>query len=244
MEDRTAKQKISILLPTRKRTQLVKNSLSSLLSKAKYPERIELCIAYDDDDEMSDEFFSSDEWSEFVKDHKCSVQIHETVRYGYLGLFRYVNLLAEASTGDWVMFWNDDAVMETDDWDTRIDDNKDYFGCLRMPCTTMNHPFALFPIIPKKWCDLFGTVSLVNHSDWWIYNVCKPVNRIKDIDVFVAHNRADVNGENNDEVFNENSYALDGRDPSNLDDYSHPQRIKDRQHWTSTLMLHGYPHVK
>lgn len=237
-------EEISILLPTRHRTKLAKESLRSLLSKAKYPQRIQINVAYDEDDEESKEFFISAEWDDFMAEYGCTSTSNQTPRFGYLGLFKYVNYLAEKSSGDWLMFWNDDAVMETEDWDLRIDDNKDYFGCLRMPCTTMNHPFALFPIIPRKWIDLFGCVSLVNHSDWWIYNVCKPLNRIKDIDVFVAHNRADVNGKNNDSVFNENSYALDGKDPTNLDDYCHPQRIKDRQHWTTTLMLHGYPHER
>jgi len=236
-------EKISILLPTRKRTKLAKTSLVSLVSKANDPKRIELCIAYDEDDTESDEFFNSQEWIDTINSLGCSSQTHKTPRYGYLGLFRYVNYLAENATGSWVMFWNDDAVMETEGWDISIDNNADYFGCLRMPCSTMNHPFALFPIIPKRWVDLFGCVSVVNHSDWWIYNVCKPVNRIKDIPVTVAHNRADVNGENNDETFNENSYALDGRNPTNPDDYSHPQRIKDRKAWETKLMLEGYPHV-
>ena len=235
--------KISILLPTRERPELVTKSIVSLLGNAKDPTRIEVLIAIDDDDIVSQHFFKSNAWYDVANAFPgTQFDVFQTQRYGYLGLFRYVNFLAKQSTGDFLMFWNDDATMLTEDWDKSIDANKDYFGLLRMPCINHQHPFALFPIIPRKWVDLFGCVSLVNHSDWWIYNVCKPIGRVKDIPVDVFHNRADITGENNDEVYKTNSYALDGRNPNHLDDYSHPQRRKDREDWTNTLMLYGFPH--
>lgn len=235
--------KISILLPTRTRTKLVQRSLSQLISKADKPENVEVMIGIDDDDTESLEFFKSAEWEKFKEEYPAVYHVHITERFGYLGLFRYVNYLAEKSTGDHLMFWNDDALMLTDSWDTVIQQHKDYFGLLRMPCVNHRHPFALFPIIPRKWIELFGCVSLVNHSDWWIYNICKPIDRVIDIPVDVYHSRFDVSGQNNDEVFNDNSYALDGRNPNHLDDYSHPQRIQDRQDWILKLKLYGYPHT-
>lgn len=235
--------KISILLPTRERPDLVSVSITSLISNAADPSRIEVLIAIDDDDEISQKFFDGEDWSAITSEFSTTqFHVHQTPRYGYLGLFRYVNFLGAESTGDYVMFWNDDATMLTQDWDLEIDRNNEYFGLLRMPCTNHKHPFALFPIIPRKWIDLFGCISLVNHSDWWIYNVCRPINRVKDINVEVFHNRADITGDNNDAVFKSNSYALDGRNPNHLDDYSHPQRRLDRENWTNMLMLYGFPH--
>ena len=43
--------KISILLPTRKRTQALVRSLNSLLASADDTSRIEVLIAYDEDDQ-------------------------------------------------------------------------------------------------------------------------------------------------------------------------------------------------
>jgi hypothetical protein len=146
-----------------------------------------------------------------------------------------VNFLAEQASGDWIMFWNDDALMLTENWDEEIVNNDGYFGLLRMPCVTMNHPFALFPIIPREWIDLFGLISPVNHSDWWIYNVTVPAGQMKNIPVNVYHDRADVTGGNNDETFKEQSYAADGKDPTNPEDYAHPERQADLLNWIRKL---------
>jgi glycosyltransferase involved in cell wall biosynthesis len=226
--------KISILLPTRKRTQAVIKSISSLLSQAADPSKIEILIAYDEDDEESREFFSST-WFPFVEQTGATTKVFETERYGYLRLYKYVNMLAEEATGDWIMFWNDDALMLTAHWDAEIEKHDDWFGLLRMPCVTMDHPFALFPIIPREWVSYFGKVSPVNHSDWWIYNVTAPVGRLRNIPVEVYHDRADVTGGNNDETFREQSYDADGKDPTNPEDYAHPERQQDLRNWIMKL---------
>ena len=228
------KPKISILLPTRKRTEAVIKSIGSLLASASDTSRIEILIAYDDDDEESRKFFS-ETWYPYIAQSQATSKVFETERFGYLRLYKYVNFLAEQASGDWIMFWNDDALMLTENWDDHIVANDGFFGLLRMPCVTMNHPFALFPIIPHKWLELFGQVSPVNHSDWWIYNVTAHIGRMKNIPVEVYHDRADVTGGNNDETFKEQSYAADGRDPTNPEDYSHPDRRRDLVEWIQKL---------
>lgn len=227
--------KISILLPTRKRTEAVIKSISSLLAQADDPSQIEILIAYDDDDSESQEFFSTT-WFPFVEQTGATTKVFESERFGYLRLYKYVNMLAEQATGDWIMFWNDDALMLTEHWDSEIAKHDGWFGLLRMPCVTMEHPFALFPIIPRSWVDFFGKVSPVNHSDWWIYNVTAPAGRLKNIPVQVYHDRADVTGGNNDETFKEQSYAADGKDPTNPEDYAHPERQQDLRNWINKLI--------
>jgi len=228
------KPKISILLPTRKRTQAIINSIGSLLANAADTSRIEILIAYDNDDEESKEFFQ-EIWHGYLAQTKATTKVFETERFGYLRLYKYVNFLASQASGDWIMFWNDDALMLTENWDDEIVKNDGWFGLLRMPCTNMNHPFALFPIIPRAWVDFFGMVSPVNHSDWWIFNVTYPIGRMKNIPVEVYHDRADVTGGNNDDTYKEQSYAADGKDPTNPEDYSHPDRCKDLQDWIIKL---------
>lgn len=228
------KPKISILLPTRKRTEAVVKSIGSLLASARDTSRIEILIAYDNDDEESQQFFN-ETWFPFIGQSDATSKVFETERFGYLRLYKYVNFLAEQATGDWIMFWNDDALMLTENWDDEIVKHDGWFGLLRMPCVTMNHPFALFPIIPREWIDFFGRVSPVNHSDWWIYNVTVPVGRLENIPVEVYHDRADVTGGNNDETFREQSYAADGKDPSNPEDYAHPDRQQELREWVQKL---------
>jgi hypothetical protein len=228
------KPKISILLPTRKRTEAVVKSIGSLLTNATDTSRIEILVAYDDDDLESREFFET-VWTPFLEQSSATSRVFETERFGYLRLYKYVNFLAEQATGDWIMFWNDDALMLTEGWDEEIVKNDGFFGLLRMPCVTMNHPFALFPIIPREWFDFFGCISPVNHSDWWIYNVTAPLGRLRNIPVEVYHDRADVTGGNNDETFKEQSYAADGKDPTNPEDYAHPQRQQDLRDWVEQL---------
>lgn len=222
--------KISILLPTRKRVDAVIKSIGSLLANAKNPEDIEILIAYDTDDEESREFFSTT-WHPFIEQSGATTKVFETERFGYLRLYKYVNFLGEHASGDWIMFWNDDALMLTDNWDQEIVKHTGWFGLLRMPCINMNHPFALFPIIPRTWIDFFGKISPVNHSDWWIFNVCAPLSRVQNIAVDVYHDRADVTGGNYDQTFKEQSYAADGKDPTNPEDYSHPERQQDLKNW-------------
>ena len=231
------KPKISILLPTRKRTQTLIKSISSILTSCADSSNIEILIAYDEDDDESKDFFST-VWADFIAQSNATSRVFESQRHGYLKLYKYVNFLAAQASGDWLMFWNDDAIMLSENWDQKILENENWFGLLRMPCANMNHPFALFPIIPKDWLNLFGQVSPVNHSDWWIYHVTLPMNRIKNIDALVFHDRADVTGNNNDLTYKEQSYGADGKDPSNPEDYSHPDRIKDLNNWIDKLKLH------
>ena len=86
------KPKISILLPTRKRTETLTKSIGSLLCSAKDTSQIELLIAYDDDDTESREFFN-DVWPDIISQTSATSRIFECPRYGYLELFRYVNFL-------------------------------------------------------------------------------------------------------------------------------------------------------
>jgi len=228
------KPKISILLPTRKRTEALVRSIGSLLSYAQDTSNIEILVAYDDDDQESREFFEN-VWAGFIAQSNATSKVFETERFGYLRLYKYVNFLAEQASGDWIMFWNDDSLMLTENWDAEIIKETGFFGLLRMPCTTMNHPFALMPIVPREWVDYFGKVSPVNHSDWWIYNVTVPLNRMKNIPVEFYHDRADVTGGNDDETFREQSYAADGKDPTNPEDYSHPERRLELNEWVIKL---------
>lgn len=192
---------ITVLLPTRQRTSLVERSVQSLLDLADNPEHIEIAVAYDQDDTESHTYFASESWSTLVSKYGASSQTHQTPQWGYQELHNYYNLLAEHSTGKWLLIWNDDALMKTAGWDTMIKNEQDYMGMLHMVTENYRPKFALFPLIPRKWIEIFGAVSLSNSNDSWIHHICLEAEAIKVIDAVVFHDRADLTGNNLDQTY-------------------------------------------
>jgi hypothetical protein len=218
---------ISILLPTRGRTEALDRSIMSLIKSAAEPEKLQILIAFDSDDTESVDYF--------IKNIQSNIEIHN-VRYtclsfdplGYIRLNEYVNGLANIATGDWLMFWNDDAIMESEDWDKEIIKHTGNFCCLRMP-THNEHPYAIFPIVPKKWFELFGYLSAHQISDAWISQISYMLDIVRNINVKVIHDRHDLTGNNKDDTF-ENRPMLEGN-PNNPIDFNHynwrDRRIRD-----------------
>ena len=133
---------ISILLPTRGRSDALMSSIQSLYDLADDPGTIEFLFGMDNDDVvgMENMLHNVIPWIEKYKvQHK--VVIFE--RYGYNNLHKYVNGLAEHSQGSWLFFWNDDAVMQTAGWDSRIREKSGEFKLLSVH-THNEHPYAYF----------------------------------------------------------------------------------------------------
>jgi hypothetical protein len=107
---------ISILLPTRGRSDALMSSIKSLYDLADDFSSIELLFGVDNDDLVGLENMLHNviPWIE-KNSVKHKIVIFE--RFGYHNLHKYVNGLAENSQGSWLFFWNDDAVMKTPGWD-------------------------------------------------------------------------------------------------------------------------------
>lgn len=91
--------------------------------------------------------------------------------------------------------------MKSASWDTMIKHEQDYMGMLHMITENYRPKFALFPLIPRKWIDIFGSVSLSNSNDSWIHHICLEAEAIKLIDAVVFHDRADLTGNNLDQTY-------------------------------------------
>ena len=122
---------ISVLLPTRGRGKLAERSLLSLIDRAKDNSRVEYRVALDSDDKESKDYFEKTIIPAF-KERDINFLVITTQPLGYLRLNKYVNHLGKYALGRWLMFWNDDAVMETDHWDEIIATHTDKFRVLRM----------------------------------------------------------------------------------------------------------------
>lgn len=192
--------RVSILLPTRKRFASLLRSAESLLQTCDSAE-LEFMLAVDDDDL---------ETLDALKSHPLpNMQLFVGPRLGYINLHHYVNQLAHRSSGDWLFLWNDDALLETQGWDQIIAEYDDQFVVLNPGTNHANHPRenCIFPIVPKKWVDILGHFSLSNHNDTYIEYIANQLGIRRDVEIFVKHDRADLTGSNDDEVFAEREFT-------------------------------------
>ena len=196
---------ISVLLPTRQRPNLVISSVTSILSLAKNPGSIEIAVAYDDDDHESHALFQSEEWHDLINKYHAHQRVFQTPRWGYGALHNYYNLMCKETSSDWLLAWNDDASMLTQDWDQHVRDAGDFMGLLHIECTT--YPvLSLFPLFPRAWVDFFGEATACNHIDSWILDICTIAGAIKNTGIEVYHDRFSETGNNNDQTYQERSW--------------------------------------
>jgi hypothetical protein len=208
---------ISILLATRGRTDILKRSLLSLADKAHDTSNLEILLAFDDDDTATYEWVEQNVLPE-LDDRGVEYSCMSFERMGYIRLNEYYNALSAAASGQWLFFWGDDAIMETQDWDTVIL-KETRFRLLRAKAHN-EHPIAVFPIVPKHWYDMFGYFSPHQLNDNWVCQVAYMVNIVENIPVEITHDRFDLTGNNNDETY-KNRPMLEGN-PADPRDFHHP----------------------
>lgn len=185
---------VSVLCPSRGRPAALAESVASLIDTATLPEYVEVLVRVDDDDQP------------YPRPPRC--RFRSGPRYGYAGLHRYYNELAEMATGTWLLVWNDDARMCSPGWDVRI---ADLGPCVASPTTNHGTGAVIFPAVPAEWVRQVGHVSLSPHNDsWWEY-VGRELGVLRYLpDVVVRHERADLTGGHDDDTFAARSYDTAG----------------------------------
>jgi hypothetical protein len=222
--NQTNEYKIAILLPTRGRTEALTRSLIGLLEKADDLDTIQVLLGMDTDDAVGIAHFQQELQPQL--DQLGVDYIAMTFEpMGYSQLHDYVNTLARNSSADWMFFWNDDAVMETSGWDTEIVQHTGEFKLLAVH-THNDHPYSIFPIVPRAWLDLIGHLSLHSMNDAWLSQNAYCVDIWKRIEVNVLHDRADLTGNNLDSTYKQRE-LLEGN-PSNPRDFHHPAQSRLR----------------
>ena len=215
---------ISVLLPVRARPGPMEQCLHTLVDTANKPDRIEVLIAFDDDDTDTIDYFV-DVLAPYLDSKGVTYSAMQFKRLGYLRLNEYLNELANHSTGKWIFFWNDDAVMTTTAWDEEIVKHNDRFALLRAE-TNHEHPYAIFPILPRKWVELTGNISPHQINDAWTSQIGWMLDIVTTIPVMIEHERFDLTGKNDDDVFR-NRPMLEGN-PRNPRDFNHVEWRKRR----------------
>lgn len=210
---------ISVLLPTRGRTHALKKSLHSLISTAKNAKRIELLLGIDEDDTEVKQYIQS-EIAPMLREAEieCRAQVFKPLGYHKLNV--YVNTLAGIATGDWLFFWNDDAIMLSENWDEQIDKYTGQFKLLAPRDNHDGHPYAILPIVPMGWFKLMDHLSLNAQNDAWLSHIAYMLDIFERIDVEFLHDRADLTGNNDDDTFKNREYK-EGN-PEDPEDFGHP----------------------
>ncbi len=211
---------ISILLPTRKRTHILEKSIDSLLQNAKDIMRVEFIFGIDNDDQETAKFVNGAVFKHLRKKILLGKPL------GYANLHKYINTLAGASEKEWLFIWNDDALMKTENWDEIIMSHKGEFKLFAPRDNHNNHPYAIFPIFPKDWFLLLDYVSNNPQNDRWLSEIAYALDIFERIDIECFHDRADLTGNNNDEIFKGRVYKeLHPEDPLDFDS-QHNQKLR------------------
>ncbi len=144
---------IGVLLPSRGRPALLARSITSLRDCAADPAQFRVHVGADVDDQETVKVVAA-----------AGAQVMLFARQGYDRLHVYYNQLAAGVDADWLLVWNDDAVMLTEGWD-------DVLG--RLPRSVLvadlqshHSPMCCFPAVRCEAVAAVGTFSSDNpHVD-------------------------------------------------------------------------------
>jgi glycosyltransferase involved in cell wall biosynthesis len=216
---------ISVIIPTRKRPDALLSSIRSLIDTATFPTRIEIHIGVDEDDPDTVAFVRNEGGSYLQQnDVDCRVSVFKPI--GFENIHAYVNTLAANAKGDWLLLWQDDAIMLTDGWDTVVDSYAGQFKLLAPKDNHNGNPNAIFPIIPRDWMQLIEHISVHPHTDAWVSHIAYMVDIFERVDIEVLHDRADITGNNEDETYHAR-ISKEGN-PDEAGDFGHPDMQQTR----------------
>lgn len=140
---------ISVLIPTRERPELLRESIESLVLTADDPNDVEFVIRRDSDDK-----------SDYGHLERTTTILGPPK--GYTGLAHYYETCVRYAVGKWLLIWNDDAIMRTKGWDTQIRRaSSDAWAVLGASC---------FPVMSQKWFRTVGACPTA-HVDSYIWQI-------------------------------------------------------------------------
>jgi hypothetical protein len=214
----TNEYSIAVLLPTRSRTDALTTSVTSIVDLAKDTSKIQLIFGFDDDDQIGLDHFQT-VIQPYLDKHDVSYEAQAFKSMGYAGLNQYYNHLAKSCSADWLFVWNDDAVMETQHWDSVIEQYTGQFKLLKVH-THNDHPYSIFPIMPQAWYDLMTHLSRHQMIDAELSQLAFLLDIMQVIEVDVTHNQVELTNDPTDPL--KPKIRFEGN-PLNPHDFHNPQ---------------------
>jgi hypothetical protein len=202
---------VAVLLPTRGRTTGLTNSVTSIVDRATDPSRIQIIFGFDEDDSVGLEHFES-VIQPFLDNHAVDYEAQMFTSMGYEGLNRYYNHLAKSADADWLFVWNDDATMETAGWDAIIADYTGQFLILKVH-THNEHPYSIFPMVPRLWVETLGVLSRHQMIDAEISQNAYMLDVMEIVDIDVRHEQSELTGQHDATSRRKNRFEGNPDDP-------------------------------
>ena len=177
---------VSAVFASRGRFSLLLESLESLYDKARNPEQIQAIVRFDNDDTENLNNISN------LPFDKINIRVIIGPRFrGYQDMHIFINECCSLACGDFLLNWNDDATMLTENWDSELEKYK----CQTIVLNPNTHDDAqginTFPIISRDIYDTLGHWSLQAHVDTWVSTLGQGLGIEKPIDIAIFHNRPD-----------------------------------------------------
>jgi glycosyltransferase involved in cell wall biosynthesis len=173
---------ISVLIPSRGRPVFLSQTITHI--KATATKDVEILVAVDPDDP---------ETKAVAERRKCVV-VEAPERFGYQGLYRYFNLMADQATGSWMVLWDDQSAIMTPAWNDMIE---------ALPANIVvgdlqNHfspQLCCFPAVRSDAVKALGCYSYETpHVDTFWETIGRRLGAIQPVPAYVHHERPDITG--------------------------------------------------
>jgi hypothetical protein len=178
-----SKKLVSILIPTRNRFDSLLEAIGSITKNTKCMGKIEIIVRFDNDDG-----YSLSRIDELPTD-KIDINVMIGERYKYIELYKYVNEMCKETKGEFILWFNDDCVIETKNWDDIVSKYVGQIICF-YPDNKGTGSGNIFPMISREIYEVLGHFSLSQQVDTWQHSVCSKAGiqrKFKNL-VFI-HNR-------------------------------------------------------
>lgn len=197
LDQRMQEGDISVILPSRKRGEMLHRSLGSLRETCDDPGKVEFVVALDDDDKQSVNAIG-----EFSTDEFPYIYVIIGERLGWKGLHEYYARCLRKAQGEWIVMWGDDGLMHTDGWDEIVREQKP--GVLYLQGGPANG-HNVYPIVHRKVIEAVEFVIPSPHTDTWWTQIAREAGCLYHVPINITEDRYTETGNNNDETFQEGS---------------------------------------
>lgn len=191
MTNNFSPNKISIQIPTRNRSHHMINVINNLIDKVSDIKNIEILLRMDDDDMSSVEILKNT-FSEHIG-NLIKILIGNRGG-GYYDLPKFHYELSEISTGEWLFLYNDDVIMDTQNFDLYIIEHHNKKIILQsIGENNGSHNGIIggnwfFPIIHRDIIKNLGHYTIdTPYADGWIRVIGEKLNLHKIIPINLQH---------------------------------------------------------
>jgi len=182
------KPHLSIILPTRKRVEMLNDTLYSIFSLANLENiNFEIIVKVDFDDLETLQYINN--WG---NEYENLYFIASSRKGGYLNIIDFTEDMIDLSKGKYILIINDDLIFKTQDWndifEEKLNDFKIYFPYV-------NGYRESFWCIPRELYDVLGHVAHHNQSDTYLNWLGQVLGILEHLDEVEFYHRFDYEDE-------------------------------------------------